>query len=59
MNAKIRDAQRAKVPYMLIIGDKEMEAYKVALRKRSGEDLGAIPVEDFVQLALEEVAQKV
>lgn len=59
MNAKIRDAQRAKVPYMLIIGDKEMEAYKVALRKRSGENLGAIPVEDFVQLALEEVAQKV
>ena len=45
MGAKIRDAQLQKVPYMLIIGDKEMQAGAVAVRLRSGEDLGAVPVE--------------
>ena len=59
MNAKIRDAQKEKIPYMLIIGDKEMEAKAVSLRKRSGEDLGAIPLADFIALAKSEVENKV
>ena len=59
MNAKIRDAQNEKIPYMLIIGDKEMESNAVSLRKRSGEDLGAIPVVDFIALARSEVDSKV
>jgi threonyl-tRNA synthetase len=59
MNAKIRDAQNEKIPYMLIIGDKEMESNAVSLRKRSGEDLGAIPVADFIALARSEVDSKV
>ena len=59
MNAKIRDAQKEKIPYMLIIGDKEMEEKQVSLRKRSGEDLGAMPLNDFVQLANEEVEKKI
>jgi threonyl-tRNA synthetase len=59
MNAKIRDAQNEKTPYMLIIGDKEMESNAVSLRKRSGEDLGAIPVADFIALARSEVDSKV
>lgn len=49
MNAKIRKHQGQKVPYMLVIGDKEVEAKKVALRLRSGEDLGAITVKDFLR----------
>ncbi len=47
MNAKIRTAQKQKVPYMLVIGDKEQEAEAVAVRLRSGEDLGALPVSEF------------
>lgn len=51
MSAKIRDAQGQKVPYMLVMGDKELEAGAVALRLRSGEDLGAISVDAFIARA--------
>src|SRR5690606_15334563 len=44
MGAKIRKAQLLKVPYMLVVGDREAEAGAVALRDRSGDDLGAVPV---------------
>ena len=44
MNAKIRDAQLAKTPYMLVVGDKEAEAGGAAVRLRSGDDLGLIPI---------------
>jgi threonyl-tRNA synthetase len=50
MNAKIREAQLQKVPYILVIGDKEMEAGAVAVRLRSGEDLGAKPVAEFIAI---------
>ncbi len=43
MNAKIRDAQMQKMPYMLVVGDKEMEQNGVALRLRSGENPGPMP----------------
>lgn len=59
MNAKIRDAQKEKIPYMLIVGDKEMENQQVSLRKRSGEDLGAMSVADFISLATDEVEKKI
>jgi threonyl-tRNA synthetase len=54
MQAKIRDAQLQKIPYVLVIGDKEMAANAVAVRLRSGEDLGARPVPEFVAM-LEQV----
>jgi threonyl-tRNA synthetase len=57
MNAKIRDAQREKVPYMLVIGDQEVEGGKVALRLRSGENPGAITVDEFIALAQKEIAE--
>ena len=47
MNLKIRNAQMMKVPYMLVVGDREMEAGAVAVRQRDGGDLGAMPVADF------------
>jgi threonyl-tRNA synthetase len=47
MNAKIRKAQLMKVPYMLVIGDKEIEAGTVALRMRSGEQV-TLPVDEFI-----------
>lgn len=48
MQAKIRQAQLQKVPYMLIIGDREQAEKAVSVRQRSGEDLGALPVEDVL-----------
>jgi len=59
MNAKIRDAQNQKIPYMLVIGDKEIENKEVALRKRSGENPGAMKLEDFITLCKAEVSQKI
>jgi threonyl-tRNA synthetase len=56
MNAKIRDAQLQKIPYILVIGDKEMAANAVAVRLRSGEDLGAKPIPEFLAL-LEQVVK--
>ena len=55
MNAKIRDAQKQKVPYMLVVGDKEMEQGEVALRLRSGENPGPMPVEAFIARAKKDV----
>ncbi len=51
MNAKIREAQLRKVPYMLVIGDQEVEAGAVAVRLRSGKNIGALPIADFVAFA--------
>ena len=48
MNLKIREAQLEKIPYMFIVGDKEMDASRVSLRLRSGEDLGLLSVSQFM-----------
>jgi threonyl-tRNA synthetase len=58
MQAKIRDAQLQKVPYMLVVGDKEAEAKAVAVRLRSGEDLGAMPIEQFLLRVVDEVRER-
>ena len=59
LGLKIREAQLEKVPYMLIVGKREEAAEAVAVRLRSGEDLGAIPLAEFVDRIKAEVAQKV
>jgi threonyl-tRNA synthetase len=58
MNAKIRRAQLQKVPYMLVVGDREQEQGAVAVRRRSGEDLGAQPLEAFAASAQEEASAR-
>ena len=58
MQAKIRDAQLQKVPYMLVVGDKEMEAEAAALRCRSGEDLGLMPLFQVIDRLKDEVANR-
>lgn len=58
MNAKIRQAQLQKVPYMLVVGDREIETGAVAVRTRAGENLGAKPVDDVVDMLLKQVADK-
>ncbi len=59
MNAKIRDAQLQKIPFMLVVGDREAEAGTLAVRLRSGEDLGALPLERFLARAGEDIAARV
>jgi len=56
MNAKIRDAQNQKIPYMLVVGDKEMENTQVALRLRGGENPGPINLDDFLARATQDMA---
>ncbi len=58
VNYKIREAQLQKVPYMLVIGDREAADRAVAVRSRSKGDLGATPLETFVAEALAEVTEK-
>ena len=58
MNAKIRDAQLQKVPYMLVVGDKEAEAGKVAVRTRDRGDLGPQPLADLLRDLKAEVASR-
>lgn len=48
MQKKIRDAQLQKIPYMLVVGEREAAEGKVAVRLRSGKDLGAMPLETFI-----------
>lgn len=55
---KIREAQLDKIPYMLVIGQKEAESGTVAVRSRKQADLGAMPLDDFLALALKEIAAK-
>jgi len=49
MNAKVRDAQLQKIPYMLVVGDKEAAANAVAVRLRSNENLGPMPLPAFIE----------
>ncbi len=55
---KIREAQLQKVPYMILAGDKDIEAGSVSVRSRSGGDIGAMTVDEFVAKAMREVADK-
>ena len=56
MQAKIRTAQLQKVPFMLVVGDKEAEDGAVSVRRRSGEDLKSKPLDEFIALANSELA---
>jgi threonyl-tRNA synthetase len=58
MQAKIRDAQLQKIPYMLVIGDKEMENNQVAVRLRNGKDLGAMAIDALVDRIKSEVRHR-
>ncbi|MDY6916882.1 MAG: threonine--tRNA ligase [Chloroflexota bacterium] len=58
MNQKIRQAQLQKVPYMLIVGDREAESGAVSVRLRSGEDLGDLSLEAFMSVATKAIETK-
>ena len=50
IGAKIRDAQLQKIPYMVVLGDKELEERKVAIRERRQGDIGVMPLEEFKEM---------
>ncbi len=54
---KIRQAQMQKIPYMLVIGDREMEAGHISPRQRDGKNLGSMGVDAFIALIREQMAQ--
>jgi threonyl-tRNA synthetase len=55
---KIREAQLKKIPYMLVVGNKEIEQEKVAVRTRRGNDLGQMKTDEFVSLLVEKVRNR-
>ena len=59
MNAKIRDAQMQKVPYMIVVGDSEEEGQSVSVRLRDGTNLGAISVSEFQNMAYQTVMERI
>jgi threonyl-tRNA synthetase len=55
---KIREAAMEKVPYILVVGDKEVQQNAVAVRERGGKDLGAMPLEEFIDKTQKEIREK-
>jgi threonyl-tRNA synthetase len=55
---KIREHSMQRVPYLLIIGDKEMEHQTVAVRTQKGEDLGSLPVNELMERFKSEIADR-
>ncbi len=58
MQKKIRDAETKKIPYMVIIGDKEVKSDKIAVRSRAKGDLGLFGIEEFVERLKKEIDEK-
>jgi len=58
LGKRVRAAQQEKIPYVLVVGEKELTEKSVAVRTLSGEDLGAFSLADFIKKATEEVASK-
>jgi len=58
MRYKIREAQLQKTPYMLVVGERDMTNGTVSVRTRTGEDKGAMPTDEFIAMALEEIRTK-
>lgn len=59
LGKKIREAEMQKIPYLLIVGDKEIEAESVSVRKRGKGDLGQTPINKFIEMIKEEISKKI
>ncbi len=55
---KIREHTLQRTPYLLVVGDREMEGRSVAVRTRGGEDLGSMPLDELIQRLATEVAER-
>ena len=58
MNAKIRNAQKRKIPYMLVVGEQEEEAGAVSVRTRTGDRMNGQPLDEFMAFLLEKIEAK-
>jgi threonyl-tRNA synthetase len=58
LGKKIRNAEMKKIPYMIIIGDKEKEAKKISVRSKKDGDMGALAVKKFVESLKKEIEEK-
>ncbi len=58
LGKKIREAEMQKIPYLLIIGDKEIQSNSISVRERGKGDLGAIPTDKFIEKIKEEIINK-
>jgi threonyl-tRNA synthetase len=58
VNLKIREAQLQKIPYMLVVGDREAEAGTVSVRHRKHADMGVRPLEEFISMLRAQVDEK-
>jgi threonyl-tRNA synthetase len=58
LKQKVKDSEEAKIPYLLVIGDREAAAGTVAIRARGRKDLGTLPVKEFINKAKLEVAER-
>jgi threonyl-tRNA synthetase len=58
MGFKVREAERAKIPYMLVVGDREVENGEVSIRRRGGINAGSQKIETFMDLLTREVQQR-
>jgi threonyl-tRNA synthetase len=58
LNKRIRQAELAKIPYILVLGEREAKSGMVAVRKKGGGDLGAMALEEFVRRIKEEINKK-
>ncbi|MNY35929.1 Threonine--tRNA ligase [compost metagenome] len=59
MGYKIREAQLEKLPYMFVVGENEMNAGSVSIRKRGEGDIGAQPLQEVIATLVKEVAERV
>ncbi len=55
---KIREASMQKIPYQIILGEKEVAANQIAVRMRNGDDLGSMPIEEFAKKICQEILEK-
>ena len=58
MNAKIRNAQTQKIPYMLVVGEKEMNEKAVSIRVRTGEQMNGMPLDEAIALIKDKIEKK-
>ncbi len=58
MQNKIRNAAGEKIPYMVIVGAREEENNTISVRQRDGQDLGVIPLNDFINQIKDQIAKK-
>jgi threonyl-tRNA synthetase len=58
LNKRIRDAQLQKIPYMLIVGERELEAGTVSVRRRDNVNVGALPLDEFIERISREIRER-